>query len=88
MNILIENIPSSASEEDLRKLFGAYGVVESVYLVKDKHSGMQNGQAYVRMPSDDEAEQAINGLNGTDFEGQQIRVKQAENADFPSGDFW
>ncbi len=88
MNILIENIPSSASEEDLRKLFGTYGDVESVYLVKDKHSGMQNGQAYVRMPSDDEAEQAINGLNGTDFEGQLIQVKQTETADFPSGDFW
>ena len=88
MNIMIENFPLSATEEDLRTLFGTYGVVEGVYLVKDKHSGMQNGQAYVSMPSDDEALQAINKLNDTDFGGQQIRVQQAEGTDFPSGDFW
>lgn len=88
MNILIESLPSSATEENVRKLFEMYGTVESVYLVKDKHSGMQNGQAYVRMSSDDEAEQAINKLQGADFEGQQIRVRQVEDADFPSGDFW
>ncbi len=88
MNILVENISSSASEEQLKKLFQAYGSVESVHFIKEKLTGIQNGQAYVRMPSDDEAEQAISGLNGTDFEGQQIRVKQEEGAEFPSGDFW
>ena len=88
MNILVENISSSASEEQLKKLFEAHGLVESVYFVKEKLTGIQNGQAYVSMPSDDEAEQAISGLNGIDFEGQQIRVRQAEGAEFPSGDFW
>lgn len=88
MNILVENISSSASEEQLKKLFQAYGLVESVHFIKEKLTGIQNGQAYVSMPSDDEAEQAISGLNGTDFEGQQIRVRQEEGAEFPSGDFW
>ena len=88
MNIVIENLPLSVTEDDLRALFGTHGVIERVYLVKDKLSGMQNGKAYISMPSDDEALQAINKLDGTDFAGQQIQVKQDEGADFPSGDFW
>ena len=88
MNILVENIASSATEQDLKKLFASYGSVESVYFLKDKLSGLQNGKAYILMPSEDEAEQAIAALNGTDFEGQQIRVKQEESVDFPLGDFW
>lgn len=88
MNIVVDSISSSASEEQLKNLFERYGAVESVYFVKDKHSGIRNGQAYILMPSDDEAEQAITQLNGTDFEGQPIRVRQEESADFPTGDFW
>jgi RNA recognition motif-containing protein len=88
MNILVENIASSADEDQLRNLFGAFGTVESVYFVEDKLMGIRNGQAYVLMPSDDEAERAIEALNGNEFEGQQLRVKQAEQAEFPSGDFW
>jgi|GEM_PF-819606 RNA recognition motif-containing protein len=88
MNIVVDSISSSASEEQLRQLFERYGAVESVHFVKDKHSGIRNGQGYVLMPSDDEAEQAIMQLDGTDFEGQPIQVRQSENADFPTGDFW
>lgn len=88
MNIIVDSIASSASESQLRELFERYGTVESVYFEKDKHSGIRSGKAYILMASDDEAEQAIAGLNDTDFEGQPIQVRQEERAEFPSGDFW
>lgn len=88
MNIVVDSISSSASEDQLRQLFERYGVVESVSFVKDKHSGIGDGQAYVLMPSDDEGQQAIAQLNGIEFEGQPIQVRQSESPDFPTGDFW
>ena len=59
-----------------------------MYLVQEKHTGILNGEAYLVMPVDDEAEQAIAQLNGTDYKGQSLRVSQAEAADFPTGEFW
>ncbi len=88
MNIYIENIPLSTTEEELRQLFIPYGKVESVVLVKDKKSGMPKGTAYVVMPSDIEAEQAITGLEGIEYCGQHLHVTEAEAADFPSDDYW
>lgn len=88
MNIYVENLPLSITEEELKQLFMPYGSVESVFLVKDKKSGLPKGTAYVVMPSDIEAEQAIAGLEGADYYGQNLRVTQAESGDFPSGDFW
>lgn len=88
MNIYIENLPLSITQEELKHLFMPYGTVESVFIVKDKKSGMPKGTAYVLMQSDIEAEQAISGLDGTDYYGQNLRVIQAEIADFPSGDYW
>ena len=88
MKIMIESISSSANEQQVRSLFERFGTVESVQFVQDKHSGIPSGTVYVIMPSDDEAEQAIAQLNGTEFEGQTIQLRQSEDADFPTGDFW
>lgn len=88
MNIFIKDILPSTSEEELTELFGPHGTIESIYIVKDKHSGVAKGEAYIIMPVDTEAEQAILSLNGTDFKGQILKVMQAEASDFPSGDYW
>lgn len=88
MNIYVENLPLSTTEEEVRQLFVPYGMVESIFLVKGKNSGMPNGTAYVHMPSDVEAEQAIMALEGMEYCGQHLRVIQADIADFPSEDYW
>ena len=88
MNIYVENIPLSTAQEELRQLFVPYGVVESIFLVKDKNSGMLKGTAYVVMPSDGEAEQAIAGLDGIELCGHYLNVTEAEASEFPSGDYW
>ncbi len=88
MNIYLSNLSDSVSEEEVKNLFTPYGIVESVYVVKDKHTGMSKGTAYVIMPSDIEAEQAISGLEGTEHDGNVLHVVRADAADFPSGDYW
>lgn len=88
MNMYVTNLPDFATEQEIRALFALYGIVESVYLVKDAHSGMTKGAAYVMMPSDTEAEQAIAHLDGTEYLGKIVHVTQADSADFPTGDYW
>lgn len=88
MNIYVSNLSHSIGEEEVRDLFERYGTVESVYLVKDKHTGMPKGTAYVIMPYDIEAEQAIAGLEGTEHSGNLLHVVRADAAEFPSGDYW
>jgi RNA recognition motif-containing protein len=51
--------------------------VVSARIITDKFSGRSKGFGFVEMSSDQEAEKAINALNGTDFEGRNIVVSEA-----------
>lgn len=77
MNIYIGNLSRSVTEEKLRDLFAQYGTVTSVKVIKDKFTGNPRGFGFIEMNSADEAKQAINELNGMEFEGQRIRVNEA-----------
>jgi RNA recognition motif-containing protein len=77
MNIYIGNLPSDATESDLRKLFESFGQIESATLVKDRFSGESRGFGFVDMPSRKEAVAAIAGLNGKNVKGQSIKVNEA-----------
>jgi RNA recognition motif-containing protein len=77
MNIYVGNLPFSASEDEVREAFGAYGEVTSVALIKDKVTGKPRGFGFVEMPNSAEAEQAINELNGKDFKGRNLVVNPA-----------
>jgi RNA recognition motif-containing protein len=77
MNIYVGNLPFKIEEEDLRKIFEAYGEVESVKIISDKFSGRSKGFGFVEMPDDDEARKSIDELNNTEFEGRNIVVNKA-----------
>jgi RNA recognition motif-containing protein len=77
MNIYVGNLSYNASEEDIRNACSAYGQVASVTIVKDKFSGESRGFAFVEMPSNDEGDAAIAGLNGADLKGRALKVNQA-----------
>jgi|KBSMisStaDraftv2_1062788.scaffolds.fasta_scaffold2687766_1 RNA recognition motif-containing protein len=78
MNIYVGNLIRSVTEEQLRDLFGAYGEVASVRIIKDRETGMVRGFAFVEMKNNDEAQAAIDALNGQDFEGRTMRVNEAQ----------
>ena len=77
MKIYIGNLSHDVSEEDLRQSFEAYGRVDSLSIVKDKYSGESRGFAFVEMSSKDEAQTAIDGLNGKALKGQSLNVSEA-----------
>ena len=77
MNIYAGNLSNSVTEDDLRQAFEAFGQVESVNILKDKFSGESRGFGFVMMPSRNEAQSAIDGLNGKDLKGRNMNVNEA-----------
>ena len=77
MNIYVGNLSPQVTEDDLRKAFEAFGQVESANLIKDKFSGESRGFGFVEMPSKQEAQEAIEQMNGTDLMGRSINVNEA-----------
>ena len=77
MNIYVGNMPYDTSEDALRKAFEAHGKVDSVNIVTDKVTGNNRGFGFVEMPADDEANAAIEALNGSDFGGRKLTVSEA-----------
>ncbi len=77
MNIYVGNLPFEAKEDDLKKVFEAYGEVESVNIIKDRFSGKSRGFAFVEMPAEDEAKAAIEAIDGSYLNGREIKVNVA-----------
>ncbi|NPA43769.1 MAG: RNA-binding protein [Chlorobi bacterium] len=78
MNIYVGNIPYRTDEEELRELFEAYGRVDSVKIITDRFTGRSKGFGFVEMPDEDEAQAAIQALNGKEVDGRPLRVNQAK----------
>lgn len=76
-NIYVGNLSYNAQENQLRELFEEFGEVASVRIIKDKFTGNSKGFAFVEMPSSDQAAQAINSLNGTEFAGRNLKINEA-----------
>ena len=77
MNIYVGNLPYSATEEQLKTMFGEYGEVTTASIIQDRDTGRSKGFGFVEMTNDAAAEQAIQALNETDMNGRNIKVNQA-----------
>ncbi len=75
--LYVGNLPDSATEQDLSDKFAAYGTVESVELITDRVTGRSRGFGFIEMASEAEAHAAIDSLNGTDYDGQPMKVNEA-----------
>jgi len=78
MNIFISNISFKVKEQSLSELFSQFGEVVSVRIIKDKESRRSKGYGFVEMSNDDEANAAINALNGTEHYERNIVVAEAK----------
>lgn len=76
-NIFVGNLPFSANSSELEELFARYGSVSRAQVITDRDTGRSRGFGFVEMDSDDEAQKAIDSLNGSDFEGRQLKVNVA-----------
>ena len=77
MNIYIGNLSYSVKESDLKEVMEDYGTVDSVKLIIDRDTRRSKGFAFVEMPNDQEAKNAINELNGAEYQGRQMVLKEA-----------
>ncbi len=77
MNMYIGNLSYNVRESDLRQVMEEYGTVESVKLIVDRDTRRSKGFAFVEMPETSEALNAIKELNGAEYVGRQMVVKEA-----------
>ena len=77
MNMYIGNLSYNVRESDLRDVMEEFGTVDSVKLIIDRDTRRSKGFAFVEMPEDSEAQNAIRDLNGATDEGRQMVVKEA-----------
>jgi cold-inducible RNA-binding protein len=86
MNIYVGNLSFEAMEDEVRQLFAAYGDVSSVNILTDKFSGRPRGFGFVEMPQQEQAQAAIQNLNGKEFMGRALTVNEARpKSDRPRG---
>ena len=76
-NIFVGNLSFRTTQDDLMQAFSAYGNVERVNIITDRDSGQSRGFAFVEMSDGQEAQNAINGLNGAELDGRNLNVNEA-----------
>jgi RNA recognition motif-containing protein len=76
-NIFVGNLSYQVSEDELRGVFAEYGAVERVSIVRDRDTGQPRGFAFVEMTNSEEAQKAIEALNGRELAGRALNVNEA-----------
>ncbi|HVZ73465.1 MAG TPA: RNA-binding protein [Polyangia bacterium] len=76
--LYVGNLSYDTTELTLRDTFGPIGKVVDAKIVMDRESGRPRGFAFVEMSSDQEAQQAIQQLNGRELDGRAVTVNEAQ----------
>ena len=76
--LYVGNLSYGTTDSDLRRMFEEFGSVESAQVIMDRDSGRSKGFGFVEMGSDQEAQAAINALNGKDMDGRALTVNEAK----------
>jgi RNA recognition motif-containing protein len=76
-NIFVGNLDFNTSEEELRRLFEAYGQVDRVSIMTDRDTGRSRGFGFVEMANAEDGDKAIAALNGTQLGGRTLNVNEA-----------
>ena len=76
--IYIGNLPWSATEAELTEMFTKFGSVASASIVTDRETGRSRGFGFLEMNEPEDADKAIQALDGTDMGGRALRVNVAE----------
>lgn len=84
MNLRVTNLSLHVVERDLQSLFSKYGEVEFVMIERDKKTGRSRGNAFIEMPVQAQAVQAIRALDKSEIDGQTISVYEIE---YKAGEF-
>lgn len=75
--LFVGNLSFNVTENDLQDAFAAYGTVTETNLMMDRATNKPRGFGFVTMSTEDEAQKAITGLNGTELDGRALTVNVA-----------
>jgi RNA recognition motif-containing protein len=75
--LYVGNLAYGLSDSDLQQIFEAHGQVQSAQIIMDRETGRSKGFGFVEMSSDQEAQAAIQALNGKEFDGRALTVNEA-----------
>jgi cold-inducible RNA-binding protein len=83
--LFVGNLSFETTENDLQDAFAAFGTVTETNLMMDRSTGRARGFGFVTMSSAEEAQKAIDGLNGKDLGGRALTVNVARPREESSG---
>ena len=75
--LYVGGLPYSVTDEELQQVFAAHGTVESARVITDKYTDSSRGFGFVEMSTQEEAEKAIESLNGSEMGGRSLTVNIA-----------
>ena len=75
--LFVGNLSFNTTENDLQDAFAAHGVVTEANLMTDRANGRPRGFAFVTMASPEEAQKAIEAMNGATLDGRNLTVNEA-----------
>lgn len=75
--LYVGNLSYDTTEDGMREAFSKFGAVESATIIKHKDTGRSKGFGFVEMTSDEEAQAAVEGMNGKELDGRQLTVNEA-----------
>lgn len=78
MNLYVSNLGEQITNESLEAIFATHGTVIFARIIKDRFNGYSRGFAFVHMPNDDEAQKAMEKINGMVVNGRNVLVKPAK----------
>src|ERR1700728_2684683 len=84
-NLFVGNMNFQTTESDLRALFEPFGQVARVHIAMDRETGRSRGFGVVEMPNDAEAAAAMQGLDGKDLGGRNLKVNEARPKEASGG---
>src|SRR5215469_11630802 len=75
--LFVGNLSFNITENDLQDMFAAHGTVVEANLMMDRATGRPRGFAFVTMSTDEEAQKAVEALNGRSVDGRALTVNPA-----------
>jgi RNA recognition motif-containing protein len=83
--LYVGNLGYNVTSSELETMFAAFGTVQSAQVIEDRDTGRSKGFAFVEMGSEQEAQAAIQGLNGQEHDGRPLAVNEARPREERSG---
>ncbi len=75
--LYVGGLPYAVTEDKLQEIFSAHGTVDSARVITDRFTGRSRGFGFVEMSTEEEAQTAIDSLNGSDLDGRSLTVNEA-----------